>query len=154
MPLQLDATSPNFEQEFAGLLTQKREQDTDVNDIVSEIVADVKLRGDQALFELTEKFDRFVLSAETVRISAEEIQAARHACEAETLSALELAATRIMDFHARQKPKDLDYTDDAGLRLGYKWTAVQNAGLYVPGGTAAYPSSVLMNAIPAKVAGV
>ncbi len=154
MPLQLDATSSDFEQEFTGLLTQKREQDTDVNDIVSEIVADVKLRGDQALFELTEKFDRFVLSAETVRISAEEIQAARHACEAETLSALGLAATRIMDFHARQKPEDLDYTDDAGLRLGYKWTAVQNAGLYVPGGTAAYPSSVLMNVIPAKVAGV
>ena len=106
------------------------------------------------MFSLTEKFDRFALSVDTVRISAEEISAARNACDLETLEALKLAAHRIRDFHAHQKPVDLDYVDDTGLRLGYKWTAIQNVGLYVPGGTAAYPSSVLMNAIPANVAGV
>ncbi|NQW00038.1 MAG: histidinol dehydrogenase [Rhodospirillales bacterium] len=154
MPLRLDAQSPEFEQEFAGLLTQKRESDADVNDVVSAIIADVRARGDLALCALTEKLDRFPLTVETLPISAREIAAARSTCDSKTLAALELAAARITDFHGRQKPEDLDYTDAAGLRLGYKWTAVQNAGLYVPGGTAAYPSSVLMNAIPANVAGV
>lgn len=154
MPLRLDATSPGFEQEFTGLLNQKRESDADVNDVVSALVADVRSRGDQALIELTKKFDRFDLTLDTLRFSAEEITSARKLCDPKTLEALELAAERIIDFHKRQKPEDLDYTDAAGLRLGYKWTAVQNAGLYVPGGTAAYPSSVLMNAIPANVAGV
>lgn len=154
MLLRLNEIDPDFEQKFAGLLTQKRESDADVNDAVSAIIDDVKARGDQALFDLTEKFDRFELTAETIRFTPDEIVAARKACAPDTLQALELAAKRIMDFHARQTPSDLDYTDEAGLRLGYKWTAVQNAGLYVPGGTAAYPSSVLMNALPAKVAGV
>jgi histidinol dehydrogenase len=154
MPLRLNSTSPNFENEFATFLRKKREQGADVNDVVSEIVTDVKLRGDQALFAFTEKFDRFSISADTVRISTEEVAAAWKACDGETLSALKLAAHRIRSFHSHQKPVDLDYADDMGLRLGYKWTAIQNVGLYVPGGTASYPSSVLMNAIPANVAGV
>ncbi len=154
MPLRLKESDPDFEQKFSRLLTQKRESEADVNDAVLAIIEQVRAQGDQALFELTQKFDRFQLTAASMRFSAEEISAARAACAPETLEALELAAERIMDFHARQKPSDLDYTDAAGLRLGYKWTAVQNAGLYVPGGTAAYPSSVLMNALPAKVAGV
>lgn len=154
MPLRLDATSPGFEQEFTGLLNQKRESDMDVNDAVSVILKDVRSRGDRALIDLTTKFDRFNLTQDMLRFSADEITAARKSCDPDTLEALELAARRIIDFHQRQKPEDLDYTDDVGLRLGYKWTAVQNAGLYVPGGTAAYPSSVLMNAIPANVAGV
>jgi histidinol dehydrogenase len=140
--------------DFSSFLKQKRKQDADVNDVVAEIITDVKSRGDQALFSLTEKFDRFALSAETMRISAEEVAAARNACDFETLEALKLAAHRVRNFHSHQKPVDLDYTDDTGLRLGYKWTAIENIGLYVPGGTAAYPSSVLMNAIPANVAGV
>ena len=154
MPLRLNSTSPNFEKEFAKLLTQKREHDADVNDIVAEIITDVKLHGDQALFSLTEKFDRFALSRDTVRISAVEIAESRKACDLETLEALKFAAHRIQSFHSYQKPVDLDYTDDMGFRLGYKWTAIKNVGLYVPGGTATYPSSVLMNAIPANVAGV
>ena len=154
MPLRLNTINPDFEKEFNRLLTQKREQDSDVNDAVAEIVTDVKTRGDEALFSLTEKFDRFALSADTVQISADEIAAAWNACDLQTLEALQLASHRIQDFHSRQKPADLDYVDDMGLRLGYKWTAIQNVGLYVPGGTAAYPSSVLMNAIPANVAGV
>jgi len=154
MPLRLNSQSPNFEKEFARLLTQKREQNSNVNDVVAEIIIDIKVRGDQALFALTEKFDRFALSADTVRISAGEVATARNNCGFETLNALKLAAHRIKDFHSHQKPVDLDYVDDTGLRLGYKWTAIQNVGLYVPGGTATYPSSVLMNAIPANVAGV
>ena len=154
MPLRLDATRPGFEQEFIGLLNQKRESDADVNAAVTAILGDVRSRGDQAVIELTTKFDRFVLTAETMAFTPEEISAARKACDPDTLDAMELAASRIIDFHKRQKPEDLDYTDKTGVRLGYKWTAVQNAGLYVPGGTAAYPSSVLMNAIPANVAGV
>ena len=154
MPLRLNSTHNNFEKEFVKFLTQKREQDININDVVAEIVNDVKLNGDQALFSLTDRFDRVALSANTVRISADEVVAARNACDVKTLEALKLAANRILEFHSRQKPSDLDYVDDVGLRLGYKWTAIQNVGLYVPGGTAAYPSSVLMNAIPANVAGV
>lgn len=154
MPLRLNALDADFEQAFSALLNQKRESDSDVNDTVASIINDVRARGDQALIELTTRFDRYPVTLETLRISQDEIAQARAACEPETLDALELAANRITDFHKRQKPEDLDYTDEVGVRLGYKWTAVQNAGLYVPGGTAAYPSSVLMNAIPANVAGV
>ncbi len=154
MPLRLEASDPQFEDKFAGLLRQKRESGADVNGVVGGIIDHVKSHGDQALIELTERFDRFLVTADKLRFSASEIASARAACEPATLAALEFATERIIDFHQRQKPEDLDYTDPAGLRLGYKWTAVQNAGLYVPGGTAAYPSSVLMNAIPANVAGV
>ncbi len=154
MPLELDATTLDFEREFARLLDMKRENDQDVNDTVAAIIADVRARGDRAVLDYTLRFDRVELTAATMRITAGEIAEAAAACDAETMAALELAAERIRDFHNRQRPTDYAYTDVLGVRLGCRWTAVQAAGLYVPGGTAAYPSSVLMNAIPAKVAGV
>ena len=154
MPIRLNFAAPDFEAAFARLLGAKRESGTDVGAIVAGIIDDVRSRGDAAVIEATRKFDRFELRSETMRISADEIAGGRAQCAAETIAALELAAARISDFHRRQMPEDLDYTDDAGLRLGYRWTAVGAVGLYVPGGTAAYPSSVLMNALPARVAGV
>ncbi len=150
----LSTAEDGFEADFQALLGAKREQDQDVNDIVSEILSDVRKRGDAALIDYTSKFDRFDLNGETLAFTADEIASARAVCDPDTLAALELAADRIGNFHARQLPENLDYEDDAGVRLGYRWKAVSAAGLYVPGGTAAYPSSVLMNALPAKVAGV
>lgn len=154
MPLRLDLENPGFEVDFVELLGLKRETDVEVNDVVREILDDVRARGDTAVIDATSRFDRFEVIPETLRFSKQEIDQACAACDAETLDALKLAATRIRNFHAKQIPDDLDYTDEAGLRLGYRWTAVGAAGLYVPGGTASYPSSVLMNALPAKVAGV
>ena len=154
MPLRLDSRDPGFEQAFKDFLGAKRETETDVNDAVAAILGDVKARGDAAVLEYTKRFDRFELTAEGMAIAAGEVDAARGQCTDETLSALATAAGRIRAFHEKQLPEDLDFTDAAGLRLGYRWQAVEAAGLYVPGGTAAYPSSVLMNAIPAKVAGV
>lgn len=154
MPLRLDANDPGFDAAFEAFLGTKREADQDVNDTVAAIVADVRQRGDAALIDYTAKFDRFALSPETMRITVAEVDAAVAQVSPETMQALETAAERIRAFHEKQLPADLDFTDDAGLRLGYRWTAVQAAGLYVPGGTAAYPSSVLMNALPARVAGV
>ena len=154
MPLRLDSRDPGFEDAFKDLLGAKRESEADVNDVVAAILADVRARGDAAVLDYTKRFDRFDLTAETMAITADEVDAARGQCTAETLSALATAAGRIRAFHEKQLPEDLDFTDAAGLRLGYRWQAVEAAGLYVPGGTAAYPSSVLMNAIPAKVAGV
>ncbi len=154
MPRNLDASSQGFDAEFMALISAKRETDRDVNDTVAAIIADVRARGDAALVDYTAKFDRLKLTADGLRFTAAEIKAARAACSAETLAALELAASRIQAFHARQLQADIDYVDAQGVRLAMKWRAVQAAGLYVPGGTAAYPSSVLMNAIPAKVAGV
>lgn len=146
--------TPGFEADFAALLGAKRETDADVNAAVAAILAEVRQRGDAAVLEYTARFDRLSLTPEEMRITAAEVTAAAAACDCGTLAALELAAERIAAFHARQRPQDLDYVDAAGVRLGYRWTPVQAAGLYVPGGTAAYPSSVLMNALPAKVAGV
>ncbi|MEQ8806698.1 MAG: histidinol dehydrogenase [Rhodospirillales bacterium] len=154
MPLRLDARDPGFEAAFKDFLGAKRETEADVNDVVTAILADVRARGDAAVLEYTKRFDRFDLTAETMAITPVEVDAARGQCTDETLSALATAAGRIRAFHEKQLPEDLDFTDAAGLRLGYRWQAVEAAGLYVPGGTAAYPSSVLMNAIPAKVAGV
>ncbi|MBI5163489.1 MAG: histidinol dehydrogenase [Magnetospirillum sp.] len=155
MPLELNAAAADFDAAFAALLSSKRETDADVNADVAAILADVRARGDAALIDYTARFDRLPgLTPETLRISAADVAAAAAAVPAETMAALDLAAERIRDFHARQLPKDYAYTDVAGVRLGCRWTAVEAAGLYVPGGTAAYPSSVLMNAIPAKVAGV
>ncbi|MEK9724764.1 MAG: histidinol dehydrogenase [Rhodospirillaceae bacterium] len=154
MPKRLDHADPGFEAGFTALLNEKRETGADVNDAVAAILADVKARGDAAVCDATERFDRFKLTPAGMAFTADEIAQARAACDAATLDALDLAATRVQAFHAKQLPADLDETDAAGLRLGYRWTAVGAAGLYVPGGTAAYPSSVLMNAIPAKVAGV
>ncbi len=154
MPLRLDSADAGFEADFAALLASKREASADVDAVVAGIVADVRARGDAALLEYTRRFDRLSLTAETLRIPESEVDAAVAACAPETVAALELAAERIADYHRRQKPEDLDYRDGVGVRLGHRWTAVAAAGLYVPGGTAAYPSSVLMNALPARVAGV
>jgi histidinol dehydrogenase len=154
MPITLDAREAGFEEAFAKLLDAKRETSEDVDAAVAAILEDVRANGDKALFGYTKKFDGLDLTAQTVRIGASEIDAAVAACPGETLAALETAAKRISDFHKKQIPQDLDYKDEAGLRLGYRWTAIAAVGLYVPGGTAAYPSSVLMNALPARVAGV
>jgi histidinol dehydrogenase len=152
--MQTSIKDSDFAARFAELQNMKREQSVDVKDTVAAILADVRARGDAAVIELTEKFDRQTLSPETLRISDADIDAAEAACDAETKAALALAAERIADFHARQKPEDNMFTDAVGVELGHRWSPVDAAGLYVPGGLANYPSSVLMNAIPARVAGV
>jgi len=154
MPVFLDATAADFEVEFTKLLNAKREDSPDVDAVVADIIADVRARGDQAVIDLTAKFDRLTLTADTLRITSDEITAAIAQVSIEDRSALELAAARIRAYHARQLPQDEQWTDEAGATLGWRWGAVSAAGLYVPGGLASYPSSVLMNAIPAKVAGV
>ena len=154
MPLELNRSDAGFEAAFTGLLAAKRETQEDVQIAVAAILADVRARGDAALLEYTARFDRVTLTAETMRVSADEIDRALASIEPGLLASLKLAAERIEDFHRRQTPDALSYTDAAGVRLGARWTAVGAVGLYVPGGTAAYPSSVLMNALPAKVAGV
>lgn len=154
MPVFLDATAPDFETAFTQLLNAKREDSPDVDAIVADIIADVRSRGDAALIALTKKFDRLTLTPDTLRISAEEIAQAVYKVPQADRDALELAAARIRAYHSRQLPEDASWVDDTGATLGWRWTAVSAAGLYVPGGLASYPSSVLMNAIPAKVAGV
>jgi len=154
MPIRLDSQSADFPERFRGLLAIKREAAQDVEQIVRGIVADVAARGDRALFELTAKFDRIDLSKAGMRVASSEIEAAAKACQGEALDALKLARERIEVYHRRQKPSDERFTDPLGVEMGAKWTAIEAVGLYVPGGTAAYPSSVLMNAVPAKVAGV
>ena len=154
MPVTLNAAAPDFETAFAALLGAKREDSPDVDATVADIIADVRARGDTAVIALTERFDRVTLTPDTLRISAAEITAAAAKVSPEDRAALELAATRIRAYHARQMPEDAEWTDAAGATLGWRWTPVSAAGLYVPGGLASYPSSVLMNVIPAKVAGV
>ncbi|GAA6194029.1 histidinol dehydrogenase [Phaeobacter sp. NW0010-22] len=154
MPQFLDTTSPDFEAAFTALLSAKREDSPDVDAIVAEIIADVRHRGDAAVIELTSKFDRLDLTPDTLAFTPDEIEQAAAQVSAEDRAALELAADRIRAYHARQMPKDDQWTDESGATLGWRWSAVSAAGLYVPGGLASYPSSVLMNAIPAKVAGV
>jgi histidinol dehydrogenase len=154
MPIHLDSQAPDFDARFAAFLGAKREASADVEKAAREIIADVVARGDAALFDLTRRFDRLDLAQSGLRVSAEEIAAAERACDPATLAALNLARDRIEAFHVRQKPKDDRFTDALGVELGHRWSAIEAVGLYVPGGTAAYPSSVLMNAVPAKVAGV
>ncbi|MFO7771931.1 MAG: histidinol dehydrogenase, partial [Roseovarius gahaiensis] len=154
MPVFLDAQAPDFETAFAQLLTAKREESPDVDDTVAAIIADVRSRGDAALIELTAKFDRLELRPETLRFSREEVDALIADVPSHERHALQIAADRIRAYHERQLPEDASWTDEAGATLGWRWTPVSAAGLYVPGGLASYPSSVLMNAIPAKVAGV
>jgi histidinol dehydrogenase len=154
MPIRLDSKSPDFAAHFAAFLATKREVAEDVEQAVRAIVADVRQRGDAALVELTRKFDRLDIDAAGLRVSPQEIDAAAGACEGKALDALKLARDRIEAYHRRQKPSDERFTDPLGVELGHRWTAIEAVGLYVPGGTAAYPSSVLMNAVPAKVAGV
>ncbi|MCJ2092504.1 histidinol dehydrogenase [Methylobacterium sp. J-072] len=154
--VRLDSQAPNFAADFARLLTAKREIAEDVDEAVRGIISEVVARGDAALVEFTRRFDRLGadFSADALRITEAEIDAAVAACPAEALDALRLAAERIEAFHAQQKPHDHRATDALGVTAGWRWTALESVGLYVPGGTASYPSSVLMNAVPARVAGV
>ena len=154
MPQFLDAQAADFEAAFTTLLNAKREDSPDVDAIVADVIADVRARGDEAVLELTEKFDRIKLTPDTMRVTADEVEEAASQVAPDVRAALELAATRIAVYHSRQMPEDAEWTDEAGATLGWRWTPVSAAGLYVPGGLASYPSSVLMNAIPAKVAGV
>lgn len=153
-PSRLRADAPDFEQEFTALLSAKRETDAEFAANVDQIVDLVAKEGDAALFRFTEKFDRLALTSETAMVTRDEIDAAEAEIDTTTRAALDQAASRIATFHERQMPSDLAYTDDDGVRLGMRWSAVERVGLYVPGGQAAYPSSVLMNALPARVAGV
>ena len=153
MPIRLDARSADFAGKFRAFLDAKREASADVEQAVRAIIADVAARGDAALIELTQKFDRVDLGAIGMRVRPDELEAATAACEPAALDALKLARDRIETYHRRQLPKDDRWTDPLGVELGHRWTAIEAVGLYVPGGTAAYPSSVLMNAVPAKVAG-
>src|SRR6476659_2128520 len=154
MPVRLDRNSADFDQRFAAFLAGKREVSADVERATRAIVDDVATRGDAALIEATKKFDRLEIDAAGLRVTAAEIDAAAKACDAATLDALKFARDRIEVFHQRQLPKDERFTDALGVELGWRWSSIDAVGLYVPGGTAAYPSSVLMNAVPAKVAGV
>jgi histidinol dehydrogenase len=154
MPIRLDTRSSDFAGRFTAFLGTKREAAQDVEGAVRAIVAAVAARGDAALIELTNKFDRAALAPAALRVSAPEIEAATAQCDAKALAALRLAHARIEAYHRRQLPQDQRFVDAIGVELGYRWTAIAAVGLYVPGGTAAYPSSVLMNAVPAKVAGV
>lgn len=154
MPSLLDIHAADFEARFQELLGQKREVSEEVSVTVKAIIADVRARGDAALRDYTKRFDRMDLTGHPLRFSADEIATARKAADPEAVAALEVARERITAYHLKQKPVDQDFTDALGVRLGWRWQAVESVGLYVPGGSASYPSSVLMNAIPAKVAGV
>jgi histidinol dehydrogenase len=153
MPIRLDARAADFPAKFRSFLDAKREASADVEQAVRAIIADVAARGDAALIALTQKFDRVDLGTIGMRVRSDELEAATAACEATALDALKLARDRVEVYHRRQLPKDDRWTDPLGVELGHRWTAIEAVGLYVPGGTAAYPSSVLMNAVPAKVAG-
>jgi histidinol dehydrogenase len=154
MTLRLDASAPDFERRFGALLSMKREVSEDVDAAVGAIIADVAARGDAALIEYSRRFDRVDLASMGVAVSKADVLAAEARCSREALAALELALDRITAFHERQKPQDLRFRDEVGVELGWRWSALDSVGLYVPGGTASYPSSVLMNVAPAKVAGV
>ena len=154
MTFRADTRTPGFEDRLKTFLGNKREIAEDVSGVVSSIIERIRTEGDTALFDLTKELDGHEINEDTIRVSQFEIEEALRLCSNETLDALALAADRIRTFHEKQIPSGLEYTDEAGVKLGYRWSPVQAAGLYVPGGTASYPSSVLMNALPAKVAGV
>jgi histidinol dehydrogenase len=154
MPVFLSTRDAQFETGFAALLGMKREEAEDVDQTVAAIIADVRARGDQAVIDLTARFDRLHLTPETLAFTTDEMAAECAKVSAQDRAALELAAARIRAYHERQLPQDASWVDAAGATLGWRWTPVSAAGLYVPGGLASYPSSVLMNAIPAQVAGV
>ncbi len=153
MAIELVSTAPDFEARFEVLLGAKREQAADVDVAVAAIIEDVRARGDAALAEYTLRFDRLDLATRGLVVRAAEIDAALEECDTEALNALELAHTRVRAYHERQKPADVRFTDALGVELGWRWGAIDAVGLYVPGGAASYPSSVVMNAVPAKVAG-
>ncbi len=151
---RLDTRQKDFPAAFAELLETKREAEDDVSRVVRGIIADVCARGDAAVLELTERFDKARLTAETMIVRPAEVTALERDAPRDVVEALKTAAARIEAYHARQVPKDEEFVDEAGAKLGWRWKALESVGLYVPGGTASYPSSVLMNAMPAKVAGV
>ena len=153
MALRLDANDEGFSEAFDAIVNARREADADVSADVTAIIRDVRTNGDAALARLTKQFDCHDLDETGWQVTAQECAAALDQLEPELRIALELAAVRIRDYHEGQKPEGRDYRDDAGVRIGARWNAVERAGIYIPGGRAAYPSSVLMNAIPAKVAG-
>ena len=153
MPLRLTTADAGFDDAFSAYIAHGRDSAADVTAVVAGIIADVRRRGDAAVIEYTQKFDRLDVSG-GLRIDPNLIASARDACAVDQIEALEFAAARIRAFHERQLPDGFSFTDSEGVRLGARWTAISAAGIYVPGGTAAYPSSVLMNAIPAVVAGV
>jgi histidinol dehydrogenase len=154
MPIRLDTRAADFAVRFKAFLRTKREVSEDVSEAVRAIIADVMARGDRALIELTRRFDKFDPESSGLKVMPAEIAAAASTCDPDALAALALAHDRIEAFHRRQLPQDERFTDGLGVELGTRWTAIEAVGLYVPGGTAAYPSSVLMNAVPARVAGV
>ncbi len=154
MAIRLDTRAADFAEQFRAFLDTKREVSADVEATVRGIVADVAARGDQALRDHTQRFERFDLNSVGLRVAQQEADAAFKSCNHDVLDALKFARDRIEVFHRRQVPRDDRFTDALGVELGSRWTAIEAVGLYVPGGTAAYPSSVLMNAVPAKVAGV
>ncbi len=154
MPLRLDARSPDFATSFRALLSMKREAAADVDQAAQAIIAEVRATGDAALIGYSRKFDRVDLEKLGLRVEPAEIDAALGLCQPEALAALKLAHQRIVTFHERQRPADERFVDALGVELGWRWSSIESVGLYVPGGTASYPSSVLMNATPAKVAGV
>ena len=154
MPIRLDMRRDGFVAQFDALLTTKREISQDVDQTVAAIIAEVVARGDEALADYSKKFDSLDFSVVPMRVSAADLAAARACCDKPALDALQVAHSRIVAYHEKQRPVDQRFTDALGVDLGWRWTAIQSVGLYVPGGTASYPSSVLMNAAPAKVAGV
>jgi len=153
-PARLSTRAPDFEARFAGLIAARRAAGAYIAADVTAIIEDVRQRGDTAVIDYTERFDRLTLAPESLAISADERARARSACDPKAREALELAGRRIAAFHRRQMPGDLSYKDETGLELGHRWRPIDRVGIYVPGGHASYPSSVLMNALPARVAGV
>jgi len=154
MARRLNARAADFQAQFEALLSTGRDAQEDVATQVRAIMADVRVRGDDALIDYAKRYDRVTLDAATLRVGADEIDAAEAQCGKAALQALDVAATRIEAYHRRQLPRDISFTDETGTTLGWRWTPIDSVGLYVPGGTASYPSSVLMNAVPARVAGV
>lgn len=152
--IKLSTSQADFTTEFTKFLALREESEASVSDIVADIIKQVRTDGDKALLAYTEKFDKFAATAKNIKVSEKEIANALALCSPELMKSLKTAAARIRDYSQRQMPADLNYVDAGGTRLGHRWTAIDSAGLYVPGGLASYPSSVLMNAIPAKVAGV
>jgi histidinol dehydrogenase len=155
MALRLNSKDPNFNQSLSDLMGSRSFVQADLSQTVAKIISEVRSRGDEALLAYTQKFDRYdALSAQALLVSVESVRAAVAECDPEVIRALTKAADRIDAYHRHQMPQNFDYVDEAGVRLGSRWTALSSVGLYVPGGTASYPSSVLMNAVPARVAGV
>ena len=154
MPLRLDSRSSNFTALFSNMLLESRSNGDDVDEVVKEIISNVRLYGDTALVDYILQFDGFKTTPKNFLVEESEIKAGFNACSKDIIHALEIARNRIIEFHEHQIPKDLFFTDSQGLKLGYRWNAIPSVGLYVPGGRAAYPSSMLMGAIPAQVAGV